>query len=457
LHHTVAPCDTVAVGDNLVLGVGAVTARRVSVSGRVVWTLVAVMVMFAAGRLTLPGINRVELAHVIAHGTELSWGAISRMSLIALGLGPLITSFVCVELVALVVPRWRRLRHSPEGRRKLAVAVATTAILVASLQAYFVTLYLEEMDRAGAEIVVPHMRSLIGVTLVGGTMFLVWLVSVINRRGIGNGYAVLMVAGWLMSPNWKGFGEHPVLVLALAALAIVGVVVVVVVLTRARVAGPGGASIPLPSSGLVPLSELGGVAVAIKQLLVLGFALPLGLARLIHSAETLIVVAVAILILATVLWSWLFTRPTLRRDVLVRAGYAEPDLRTWVRATALSATGLAVIFVLMFVTRRYVPELGVLGDPVVLAFITATLLDLIDETRARRRSPLVAVWPLHDPMLAGVVHDNLRAAEIPHQLQASRLRSLLWFFGPYVPIMVLVPEGHAVVAEKRLRELLAVG
>jgi hypothetical protein len=451
----VAPCDTVAVGDNLVLGVGAVTARRVSVSGRVVWTLVAVMAMFAAGRLTLPGINRAELGHVIAHGTQLSWGAISMLSVVALGLGPLITSFVCVELVALAVPRLRRLRHDPEGRRKLAVAVAATAILVASVQAYFIALYLEALDRGGAEIVAPHMRWLIAVTLVGGTMFLVWLVSVINRRGIGNGYAVLMVAGWLMSPNWKGFGEHTAVGLALTALAIACVVAVVVVLTRTRVAGTNGVPIPLPSSGLVPLSDLGGIALAIKQLFALGVALPLALMRFIDSAERLIVVGVAILIVSTVLWSWVFTRPALRRDLLVRAGYAAPDLRTWFRATALSAIGVTAIFILMFVTRHHVPELGVLGDPVTLAFITATLLDLIDEARDRRRSPLVAVWPLHDPMLAAVVRDNLRAAEIPHHLQASRLRSLLWFFGPYVPIMVLVPDEYAAVAEQRLRDLLA--
>jgi predicted Co/Zn/Cd cation transporter (cation efflux family) len=447
LHRTVAPCDTVAVGDN--------QGHRVTVSGRVVWTFVAVMAMFAAGRLTLPGVNRVELAHVISHGSQLSWGAMSMLSVVALGLGPLITSFVLVEVVALAVPRLRRLRHNPEGRRKLGIAVAATAILVACVQAYFIALYLEALDRGGAEIVASHMRPLITVTLVGGTMFLVWLVSVINRRGIGNGYAVLMVAGWLMSPNWKGLGEHSALVFALTALAIACVVAIVVVLTRTRVASTDGAPIPLPSSGLVPLSDLGGIALAVKQLLALGLFLPIGLLTLIGTAERLIVVAVVILILSTVLWSWVFTRPALRRDLLVRAGYAAPDLRTWLRATVLSTIGVTAIFILMFVTRRHVPELGVLADPVVLAFITATLLDVIDEARDRRQSPLVAVWPLHDPILAAVVRDNLRAAQIPHHLQASRLRSLLWFFGPYVPIMVLVPEEHAVVADQRLRELLA--
>jgi SecY len=298
------------------------------------------------------------------------------------------------------------------------------------------------------------MRWLITVTLVGGTMFLVWLVSVINRRGIGNGYAVMMVAGWLMSPYWSGFGERSPVALLFAALAIIAVVVVVVVLTRMRVAGPHGAPIPLPSSGLVPLSELGGVMVVIKQLIALGLVLPLAAATVIYSAESLLVIALVILIAATVVWSWVFTRPTLRRAVLARAGYAEPDLRTWLRATVLSAIGLSVIFGLMFVTRREVPELGVVGDPFVIAFMAATLLDLIDEVRARHQT-LVAVWPLHDPMLAAIVRDTLSAAAIPHHLQAARLRSLLWFFGPYVPIMVLVPEAHAVAVEQRLRELLS--
>jgi preprotein translocase subunit SecY len=423
---------------------------------RIVWTLVAVALMFALGRLTLPGVNRAELSHVIAHHTQLSWGAISQMSVIALGLRPLISAFVLVELFALAVPSMRPLRHAPEGRRKLAYVIAGTAILLAAIQGYFVAVWLEALGYGGADIVVPgmHTRGLIAITLVGGTMFLVWLVSLINRRGIGNGYAVLLVAGWMMSPNWKGLGEHPPLAFALAAVAIAVVVIVVNVLTRARV-GAGGAPIPLPSSGLVPLSDIGGGAVFIKQLLVLGFAMPMGVAKLINFMESTIVAPIVILVLTTLLWSWLFTRPALVHDRLVRAGCAAPDMRTWVSATVLSAIGLALIFGVMFMTRRHVPELVTLADPFVVAFIAATLLDLVDEARARNRQPLVAVWPLHDPMLAAVVRDQLTAAEIPHHLQAARLRSMLWFFGPYVPIMVLVPDEHVPAAEKRLRELLA--
>jgi hypothetical protein len=437
-------CDTRPVGDE---------GRRASLKGRIIWTLVAVATMFLLGHMTLPGVNRVELAHIIAHRSRLSWGAISQMSVIALGLGPLVTAFGGVELLALAVPRLRPLRHTPEGRRKLAYGVAATAIFVALLQGHFTALYLQALDRGGSNVVAPHMEGLITITLVGGTMFLVWLVSVINRRGLGNGYAVLMVAGWLMSPNWLGLGEHSLLQFILAAIAIAVVVAVVIVMTRMHVASEGGAPIPLPSSAMLPISNLGGIAIAFDQLLVVGLAVPVGLAHLMYSAESILAVSVMIVVGTTVLWSWLFARPSLRRDLLVRAGYAEPELRTWLRATLLSAVGLGLIFSVMFLTRREIPELGALARSYTIAFITMTLLDVFEDAREHGRG-LVAVWPIHDPMLAQVARDALRAAEIPHYLQSARLRSLLWFFGPYVPIMVMVPADHAVAAEKRLRELL---
>ena len=70
-----AACDTVPMS-------GAVSTR---IWPRVVWTLVAVAAMFHLGRMTLPGLNRVELAHIVSRGTHLSWGAMSMMSVIALG------------------------------------------------------------------------------------------------------------------------------------------------------------------------------------------------------------------------------------------------------------------------------------------------------------------------------------------------------------------------------------
>jgi len=67
---------------------------------------------------------------------------------------------------------------------------------------------------------------------------------------------------------------------------------------------------------------------------------------------------------------------------------------------------------------------------------------VISEARDRRRG-LVIAWPLHDPLLADVVRDRLAAAGIDAHVQARRLRSLLWIFGSYVPMHVLVPPERA--------------
>jgi hypothetical protein len=83
-----------------------------------------------------------------------------------------------------------------------------------------------------------------------------------------------------------------------------------------------------------------------------------------------------------------------------------------------------------------------------------TIADLANELRDRRHG-LIPIWPLHDPLLVDAVRDRLTAAAIPHHLQAARLRSLLWLFGSYVPIMVLVPPDRAVEAERSLRDWLA--
>jgi hypothetical protein len=86
--------------------------------------------------------------------------------------------------------------------------------------------------------------------------------------------------------------------------------------------------------------------------------------------------------------------------------------------------------------------------------VIAAVVDILDEARARRRT-LVPVWPLHDPLLVDVVRDRLAASGISHHVQATRLRSLLWVFGSYVPMNVLVPPDRADEATRVMRELFA--
>jgi hypothetical protein len=98
------------------------------------------------------------------------------------------------------------------------------------------------------------------------------------------------------------------------------------------------------------------------------------------------------------------------------------------------------------------PTLSSFVDPVMVMLAAATLADVYAEARDRRRG-LVACWPLHEPLLADVVHDRLTAAGIDNHIQARRARSLLWIFGSYAPMYVLVPADRVDDAAKLVGEL----
>ena len=420
---------------------------------RIAWTVGAIALMKLAGYISLPGINRVEAEHVMVAGRRVF--DVSRVGIVGLGVMPLLTAFALVELAALIVPRWRKLRHSgPEGRRKLGRAVAVVAIAVAAAQAYFIAVYLESLSRGGAEVVTSPglaFRAMTVGTLVAGTMVAAWLASIIGHRGIGNGYIVLLVAGYLEYAPWgavAGTGAQA----AFAMVALVCLVIVIVIALGTRLGSDREVHVPLPASGLAPISGAGGLAMVPAQLAALGLALPPALLAIFSSATNRAAVELVLVIATTFAWSAVFARPGLWRRVHAKAGLAPVDRRSWLRATIASAVILFVVDALALVSARAAPAAAALFDPIVLFLVVATMLDAADEVRDRRRG-LIPVWPLHTPLVTDAVRHELAAAGIDHHLQASRLRALLWFFGPYVPIMVLVPPDRAPDAERILRGL----
>ena len=403
---------------------------------RVAWTLVAVGAVWLGARITLPGINHEELKHIVnvAPGRHAyTIGALQQLSVFALGVTPLVNAFLLVELAALIVPRWRPLRHAgPRGRRALGQAAALLAIVLATIQAYFVVRYIESMSRGGAEIYNGH-RWVTIVTLVAGTMILAGLVAVIGTRGLGNGYAVLLLLGAVQGVQWQDFALTP-LGWTIAIATAVFVVIAAAYLFDAR------SRIPLPACGFVPLGDARGLVAIFAALSMFGIwwdKFPKITARIQGLGFGVLAV-----IAFSFLWSWLFARPRLSR-----ASSAE-----WWGAALVSVLVLVSIDAVPGYALRYVPEARTLLDPWTLVLATAISLDLIEEACARRRE-LVPVWPLHAPLAIRDVRERLTAAGIDHHLQARRLRTLLWFFGPWAPIMVLVPPDRAPDAEKILREL----
>lgn len=417
---------------------------------RIAWTGFAILVYIAGTWITLPGLNDIELEHVLYAGRS-AWAAkshvdLAQFSILALGVMPLLTSFVTVEVIASLVPPWRKLRDTVIGRRKLGLAVACVAVVVAALQAYFVTKYLEGMNRGGVEIFDSKLFWPCVAALAAGPMLMAVLASVISTRGLGNGYAVLFVAAWLWAIPWLDLPANATLLLA--AAIVVATVAITLGVLRWRVRAPGRVALPLPASSIAPIHDGGGALALIGTLSALGVTLPYWL---LDKAQTLrgnLTLGLGVLAIATVVWAFAFTRPGRRREELAVAKQEPADRALWLRAIAITVIALAALFALALI--RPVGILGKLSDPAILVIAAATIADLVADARAYRHPNLVPVWPLHDPLLVDATRDVL--GDIPHVIQSTRLRTLLWMFGSYVPMVVLVPEPRSAEAHARLRD-----
>jgi len=121
-------------------------------------------------------------------------GAISRMGIFALGIMPYISAAIIVQLVGAMYEPWKALKKEGElGRRKLNQYTRYLTVMLATGQSYGLAVSLEAGDLATD----PgwFFRSAVVITLVGGTMFLMWLGEQITERGIGNGISLIIFVG----------------------------------------------------------------------------------------------------------------------------------------------------------------------------------------------------------------------------------------------------------------------
>src|SRR5205085_4431831 len=129
-----------------------------------------------------------------------SGGSLTRMSLIALGVMPYITASIVVQLATSLSPTLAAIKKEGEsGRKKLNQYTRYGTVVLTGIQGYFIAVGLESWGaNAGMEAVVidPYLfRITTVISLVGGTMFLMWLGEQITSRGIGNGVSLIIMAG----------------------------------------------------------------------------------------------------------------------------------------------------------------------------------------------------------------------------------------------------------------------
>jgi preprotein translocase subunit SecY len=183
-------------------------AKATDLKKRLWFTLGALIVFRLLSFIPLPGIDPRMLARLFntTSGTVLdffntfSGGSLQRMSLIALGVMPYITSSIVVQLATSMSPTLGALKKEGEsGRKKLNQYTRYGTVFLCAIQAYFIAVGLEGWgsSQGGSPVIDPGLLFRIStvVTLVGGTMFLMWLGEQITSRGIGNGVSLIIMAG----------------------------------------------------------------------------------------------------------------------------------------------------------------------------------------------------------------------------------------------------------------------
>ena len=170
---------------------------------RLVFLLLALIVYRIGAHIPVPGIDPIALRDlfesqqggILGMFNMFSGGALSRFTVFALGIMPYISASIVMQLMSVVVPSLEALKKEGEaGRRKITQYTRYGTFFLASFQAIGIAVALE--SQAGL-VIDPGLafRATTAVSLVTGTMFLMWLGEQITERGLGNGISILIFAG----------------------------------------------------------------------------------------------------------------------------------------------------------------------------------------------------------------------------------------------------------------------
>ncbi len=220
------------------------------------WFTVLALIVFRLGTfIPLPGIDPHILSDIFARNQNgilgmfnmFAGGALERMTIFALNIMPYISASIILQLGQSVVPSLAALKKDGEaGHRKITHYTKMLTVLITIIQGYGIAVGLEGMTgSAGVSAVVNPgyvFKFTTVVSLVGGTMFIVWLGDQITSRGVGNGSSLIITVGIIA--NIPGalaqtfelgrVGSMSLGVIALLMAMIVGLIYVIVLVERAQ-------------------------------------------------------------------------------------------------------------------------------------------------------------------------------------------------------------------------------
>lgn len=173
-----------------------------------IWFTLGALIVYRLGTyIPLPGIDPVVLSDIFEQQRggvldmfdTFAGGALSRMTIFALNIMPYISASIIMQLLTAVFPTLEQMKKEGEaGRKKINQYTRYGTVLLAAVQGYGISVGLEGMQSSqGLAVSDPgyFFRATTVITLVGGTIFLMWLGEQITQRGVGNGISLIIFAG----------------------------------------------------------------------------------------------------------------------------------------------------------------------------------------------------------------------------------------------------------------------
>jgi preprotein translocase subunit SecY len=182
----------------------AALGKATDLRKRILFTIGLLIVYRLGTFIPVPGIDGAALRDFMEGASQgiggmlsmFTGGALGRMGIFALGIMPYISASIIVQLMTAMVPALEQLKKEGEqGRKKINQYTRYGTVGLATLQSYGLAMSLVSGELVQPELATPFFVASCMITLVGGTMFLMWLGEQITARGVGNGISLIIFVG----------------------------------------------------------------------------------------------------------------------------------------------------------------------------------------------------------------------------------------------------------------------
>jgi len=173
-----------------------------------IFFVLGVLVVFRImANIPIPGIDTLRLKELFAGNQMLglmnifTGGALSRLSIVMLGIGPYITAVIILQLLTMVIPRLEKMykEEGGAGRQKINQWGRYLTVPLAALQSFGMLTLFQRGSNPVIGHLSPQMMATCVMTVIAGSVFLMWLGELITEKGIGNGISLLIFAGIVSS------------------------------------------------------------------------------------------------------------------------------------------------------------------------------------------------------------------------------------------------------------------